>query len=1063
MREQFRPTQADLTNQAQNPYSRGGENFMAEPEQGERPLVPPPAGAEHAAETPHRPQQKPVPPERVRLAREAREAHNAGRTPSSDERMTQETAIKMGIPPISSAQDSLGKGKTFDQRADELSQSITVKELGHYILRAKVTSSQAMPELLRELEDAKGKIYADLVAQRQALATTPETALERSILDRKIDAIVAETDAIKDLILEKADIRTRRMSEREIILVDGIKKLEEQLEGASKQDRERIEWEIKGKAIALQKMMTAPEDEPIPDDILKAIGRDRVATEEFISRLIISYQEDDPYQMRGFYGPINLDKFLKLNQDIDTDRMERLKNLIQANQAFHNMNYIIKRSFEQFVEQSRALLPRHFEVVMGLPGVDAVFRAYERFTKEELGIETRVTENALMDIEKKIANSFKDKAEAQKIGIKGFVGGDLEEWEVNRALIYGRNLYRLSVRAAEVIAQSELHPDQEKFISPPQKELAQVMHTLKYVNFRFKPGESRGGVELVEEVRDKRRQKRQEKGKVRIKTLEGTDVDMRELQEIISSRGVFATWRNAHALLAEVKFRDGAKTTDVVQFFRDHEEEIKRFKDLEESDDAGWKREYRRAGGDPKKKEAFLQWRKEQVGELFKPLLEGNSVALGILVSGNGLTVPTELKEIIWEKIAELNPGVMASILTRLEVDEKAEGAGQLQDVKSLEQILLEYFGTDEQKAGLIEKDAEEKSHWKPRVLKKEIEELETELKKLKGKESKQKGHISNTEAETIENMSKELQRKKAEYAKANERVKELLRAPGWIELKDKFNTANEIRLRDEVERIKKMQGGQQVTDGPKKLEEYLKDLTPQEKKVLEAITMNGQKIARDVANIKQVTTWFLDDTPLEIMKWTNLGQFYDRQTNDLASFSKAAAALMKVLGDPFAIPPKEVIKAVREAMGEAGNVLGLEPAQENIEPILTQYLEMIYESPDNFWGRQIIWSSIEHGSHKPTSRAQEVTGSVDAPSVNEDTMFQLTQEALLVGAYRKEVRDKKTGQLKFKSTIEEAEKKFGIAWFKRFVLANARDFGPFLLIALLIKFFQGVYSPRKS
>lgn len=1038
---------------------------MAEPGQGESPPVQSSVG-QVPTET-SRPQQKQVSPERIKLAQKAWETHNAGRTLDPDERTTQEMAIKMGIAPAGGGtQDRPDKGEAFDQRADELLRQITVEELSPYILRAKVTSPQAMPELLRMLEEAKGEIYANLVVQQQALAITPETALERSILDRKKGAIVAEADAIKALILGKVDIRTRRMSEREIVLIDEIKKLEEQLEGASEQDKKRIELEIRENAVALQKMMTAPEDESIPDDILKAIGRDRVATEEFISRLIVSYQEDDPYQMRGFYGPINLDKFLKLNQDIDPDRMERLKNLIQANQAFHNMNYIIKRSFDQFVEQSRALLPRHFEVVMGLPGVDAVFRAYERFTKEELGIETRVTENALMDIEKKIAKSFKEKAEAKKIGIKGFIGGDLEEWEVNRALIYGRNLYRLSVRAAEVIAQSELHPDQEKFISPPQKELTQVMHTLKYVNFRFKPGESRGGVELVEEVRDKRKQKRQKEGKVRIKTLEGTDVDMRELQEIISSRGVFATWRNAHALLAEVKFRDGDQITDVVQFFRDHEEEIKRFKDLEESDDAGWEKEYRRAGGDPKKKEVFAQWRKEQVEKLFKPLLEGNSVALGILVSGNGLTVPTELKEMIWEKIAELNPNVMASILTRLEIDEKAEGAKKIKDVKSLEQILLEYFGTDEQKDGLlikIKEGAEEKSQWKPRVLKKEIEDLEEELKKLKGKESKQKGHISNTEAETIEKNSKELQRKKAEYAKVNGMVRGLLRAPGWINLKDRFNTANELRLNAEIERIKKMQRGEQVTDAPKKIEEYLKDLTLKEKEILTGITTNGQKIARDLANIKQVTTWFLDDTPLEIMKWTNLGQFYDRQTNDLASFSKAAAALMKVLGDPFAIPPQEAIKAIREAMGEAGNVLGFEPPQENIEPILTQYLEMIYESPDNFWGRQIIWSSIKHGMHKPTSRAQEITGSVDAPSVNEDTMFQLTQEALRVGAYRKEVRDKKTGKLKFKSTMAEAEKKLGIAWFKRFVLVNARDFGPFLLMALLIKFFQGVYSPQKS
>lgn len=1069
-----------LANLSQTPYSKGGEIFMAENGGGKD--MPPnsqptnPEGAEKVSES----QGKPVSAEnqaaaeellkRSDLPVEVRKAAEqivigenvplvSGGAPESEESPSPPPTGKDQVP---TGEGEEGRKSLEQQELSDMLNQIKEPEIREFLLRgtAPFVRPQTLPEILRQIEDVESRRYASLANELDVLSKQGKV-LEVEQLKEKIQRLRGEAEAVHSFLSRRIDPKIfQRMSEETIGHINKIKGLDTESKKSpiADQEKQTINEQIEEEALKLLETIPPAEDEPLADDILRAVGRSEAATEKFISRLIISYQEDDPYQMRGFYGPINLDKFLKLNQDMPAERMDRLKNLIQANNAFHNMNYIIKRSFDQFVEQSKALLPKHFDYIMQLPGVDAVFRAYERLVKEELGIETRVSEEALSKIEEEITGAFKN-SKWGIFDIKGFGGRKkMEDWEINRALIYGRNLYRLSVRAAENIALSELHPDQEKYISAPQKELTQVLHMLKYITFRFKPNETRGGVELIQKVLENRKKRRQEEGKVCIKTLEGTDVDMRELMEIISARGVFATWRNAEALLKEVKFYDGKKITSVTQFFSESEEEMKRFKELGENNDAGWKRDYKRVN--PKDSSggsiSLEEWKKLRAREFLKPLLDNNSVALGIIVSGWGVSVPPELKEVIWERIAELNPGVMASYLTRLEVDTKAKGEDRLKNVKSLEQILIENFVEKGEQENFYMTDDKGNRRLKTTVLKEKIKALEESLNTLKGEEERKKGAIKNNKAERIDILTDELRAKKEEYSVAEEKLKDVLRDQRWKTLKDKFYVANEERLKEEIGRIKQMKDGVLVEAVPRELDRYLKNLTPEEKKVLEEIKTSGKMIAQDLANITQVTTWFMNDTPLEVMKWTNLGQFYDRQTGDLANFSKGSQKLLEFLADPFVHKPAEVVKMIREAIDGPAAVLGLEGPQNNMKDIFMQYMKMINETG---WNRQLFISIFQHGAHKPTSRAQEVTGSVDSPAMTEDGMFSLAQDALRAGVIRPEVRGEHDGKLKYKSTYKEVEKKFHLGWFNRLVKANARDFGPLFLIAFLIKFFQGTYS----
>ncbi len=133
------------------------------------------------------------------------------------------------------------------------------------------------------------------------------------------------------------------------------------------------------------------------------------------------------------------------------------------------------------------------------------------------------------------------------------------------------------------------------------------------------------------------------------------------------------------------------------------------------------------------------------------------------------------------------------------------------------------------------------------------------------------------------------------------------------------------------------------------------------------------------------------------------------------------------------------------------------------MEPVLTKYLEMIAEKPESFWEKQIVWSAIQHTLRHPTSRAQEITGSVDAPSLNRAAIFELVEDALHMGAYRKEVRDKDTHKLLFEGTVEKVEKKFGLQWYNRLLKDNIRDYGPFFLMAFFIQFLKDIFKDTFS
>lgn len=959
----------------------------------------------------------------------------------------------------------------FIPEIESLLQEIKTPVFRALLARTGTASVEELREIYDELKDRYKDIWNELFQEREG-----DTEIDRIQRQQALQRIQEERDKIIGLIVRIMPEQIRGLDSQTITEIKNLEEEVEKIKNLPEDSNERLNYRKKLKDLLV---VFSPHDEVIPDRVMKLIASDKIITEEFISRLIVSNLEDQPHQIRSFYGGTNFEKFLRLMPSmLPRDQEKHLLNLIAANEVFHNMNYIIRRNFDQFAQQSESLLPQHFVALSQISGVDIILRLYEEAYQETLGIETRITEEAFQEMDENVYEEFlatlnkKDATGKQRI--PGLNGEKMEDWEVNRAFIFARNFYRILVRAAEHISLSELQKggDPAIWTSSPQKNFAQILNNFKLIGLRFMINEPLGGPLWLDRV-IKNNNKRKDK-RIEIKTLQGTSLEMRELQGIVGARGVMLTWRNAQTILREIKFKDnGNRETDIVQFFLDHKEEIANLKDLSKRD---WEIKGKPGGG-------FEEWKKLQFRDFFNPLLDNTSIALGVLVSGWGLGVPAEFKELVWEKVAKLDPLVTASLLRRLEM------ANPRRDVESLEDILLDIWGTEEQKeilgkAGLKRKKdrlqellAKKENELKPqevleiktlreeinnptseemsiRELEKKLEDKASILAKLTAKKEERRSPL---ERQEIENLSKEIGELRISYGEKDKILKELFRGEKWRNLAKKLRLANELRIKEETERLKE----KRFTESPKTLADFLIDeelvLNDDEKKVLERIMKNGEKIAPDLARIRQSHVWFLDDVPFKVLNWTSLGQFYDRQTGDLGQFHKAAQALIKIMANPFGQPVDEILKHMAEAIEGSANVLGLQDAQDRQAPAFESWIDFIYEIPKF---RQKFISMARHGLRKATSEAQEIVG-VRGPAVDEDGLDEILNKAVPMGILRRAVFDEKTGKEKWADTYNEFSKKYGTVWYKRLLWAKLRDYGPFFFLILLLTFFKSVAKEK--
>ena len=785
----------------------------------------------------------------------------------------------------------------------------------------------------------------------------------------------------------------------------------------------------------------SPEDHPVYQVIMDLIAEDTVASEKFITGLVVLPVEGEAWSPKGLYTRGNLDRFIRTVQGqegkISGEKAERLRNLVEASESFHNMNYIIRKNFDQYGQQSESIQPQHLQEVSSVAGVSKVFSLYERIYAQTLGEEARITEALFFEIDRKVEEAL----HGDRKNIKGLAGRGLQDWELERAFIYGRNLFRITVRSGELISLSDLQKggDPGLYVSSPQKNFAQLLNVLKFVGVRFEVEKFLGGPELLNGTIKRMRKARIKRG-VRLKTVQGTDIGMRELQNIVAARGVFATWRNAEAILSKIRFFEpDGRETSITRFFEEHKNQIEGLKVRLKSKNSG--------------KAAAARANLEN---LFGPLLENTNIALGVLVSPSGISVPTEIKEMVWKKISQVNPVIMSTILSRLETENPdlqfIQNGETGPKIESLEDTLLKIWGTDEQK----------KAVWGTGNLKKRditaipieelgIREIKILLEKNIEKLNNFKASKTSEDRPDVISLRESIDKLNLEYEAKQRVLRDVFADKKWVALRDKLDMANYKRVEKEKDRL---------TNRPHEKPEIFDigalGLSAPEIAVVSSIIKNGEDISKDLANIKQVQAWFLNDVPIEMADWISLGQFYDRATADLANFNKSGSALLKVISNPFGVPPKDIGATFKESIDAVSMVLGRDAGVENQDPMIREFFSMIYTRPSD---RQSILKLGKETFKKATSRAQEIIG-VKGASFNEDKMQALFDEFLPLGIIKKTSIDE-DGILS-EGNYDDIRKEFRTKW-NSILWGKIRDYGPIGLLAFLLQFFQSLSKEKLS
>lgn len=1072
MTEQNRPTGRELTNKANPPRLEDkGDIFMAEPGEGQKPpeqptgepkapLVPPPSPdleTSVAAPIPISEDTTAITLEDIRKELKGIKPRK-GEKPLSDEEIE---AKAQRIFKVKSGGSGGGEppgekppvGAEEPEESGEKGEEGEVKKSTHSAEKAGRVDKEHVQEVIDELKNLEFKLVL------QKLIGFPKDQVDTDFLQYLLEDLHKARGNLLDKLNSEIERKlieeygsqgeaSKRIREKRDEINDQIKKIQNEFdrvkdeiwqlvpERGADSSLQGIVDEIEKmpdspkKTEALIKLMEAhnPEDNVIPDELLLLLSKDKVAYHRFLTRLTVFDLEDQPYMIRGLYSTTNYEKFLRVSREtITNEDRENVLSLITATEAFHNMNYFLRRSFDQFGNAAQSLLPDHFQVLSQIEGVDLVQRLYEFFGNKYLGTTTRIKNKDLKKIDRKVQAAFRvmagKKGENGEL-LKGMGGGEMAEWERFRAYVFGRNMFRVYVRQAEQAALGELPDDVDPamWISHPQKELAQILNNPKIILVRFAVEKALGGLALTTEARKEQKAKKSLLN--RLAFAQGTNVDDREFQGVCGARGVFATWRFSKILGHLLAFKDtSGNITDSVGYVLDHRAKIR---GLNERSEAITKREKkaRKVTKDTKKARDEL---KKEVKTFFAPFLENTSIGLGMLVSSNALpNIPPEFKELVWDKVAEYSPLVTANMLSRLEMD--SEMRDKTREIPlSLEQILLEVWGTEEQKVAFKQGPS--------------LREMRVRLEENK------------------ESTDEQFDKLRIQYKEKEELVISLLECGKWEDMETKLNIANELRIKAETYRLNRIlkrerfiKSGQEgppereVTEPPQKLEDFLKGelaLDEGELRVLGLIRENGKKISRDLANTKHPYAWFLNDIPFKDLNWEELGQFYDRETNDLGKFHKFNTSIQKFISNTFSRPMIENLKDLREASDGVTEVLGREDAVRAVDPWFKSALNFIQTKPGM---RQIFIHEIMHSLRRPTSRAQEVLKDVKAPSATDFDIREIIEVGLNMGLETKESHD-------------ELVKKYHVGLLNLYGWAYERDWGPFGLAALIYLFFKRVFS----
>ncbi|MBI2613960.1 MAG: hypothetical protein HYW62_04250 [Candidatus Levybacteria bacterium] len=556
-----------LANLAQTPYSKGGDIFMAEPghnETGSEKLVEnqtPQKGeqikkslenvariGEQEKET--RKQQPLTKEERVLRAREAWEHYYGEKwqSLSPEERQEAEGNIKEDLPPIAGGADPLSvvaflTDPTLLNIVREVNQEVGRIGAGNPLDMDFVTEQLRRVQNLQDQGRIDRGLGLRLIGELQGFAA--ESAQARARQDR------AQTVAFREI----HDISQRSISHEQ---------------------KERL---------IVEQLRTLSPAEPFQTELIDSIVDYDKALEYLVNRIISEPldAETSRYQL-SFYGGINFSlirermkvRYEGLAREAEDPQRtpqhdELLENSRKKEGLFHifeymrtgaelthNMNAkVVTGDIEQFIGVARELEIMHLQVLQRSELVSTVVRLYEQELKRVIARDGKITTKNYEEVTGTILDEkgspFDERG--RPIGKKpGSVEkrlyrlnkerpaeDRLEEWQLKWAFHSGRNILNITLRAAELIAQSK----EIGYRSYPQESASRIIDPLNLTGQRFGIAEQRGGLHLYEMTEGIFNRDRGNFGwlKSNIKTLMGGDRRQFELRGIFEITGVWSGWR----------------------------------------------------------------------------------------------------------------------------------------------------------------------------------------------------------------------------------------------------------------------------------------------------------------------------------------------------------------------------------------------------------------------------------------------------------------------------------------------------------------------------------------
>ncbi|MBI2031612.1 MAG: hypothetical protein HYT08_03255 [Candidatus Levybacteria bacterium] len=505
------------------------------------------------------------------------------------------------------------------------------------------------------------------------------------------------------------------------------------------QTTERGSWE---RAQELKKMIaTLSPDDAIPTQVAKIIAEDDEASEIYLDKIISKPfgAPEDHYEL-SFYANINLASFLTEVSNIDRARLLDYVRKKEASVRFHEMNRTIiseSGNIDAFLGISRSVTPYHLQTATQIEGVEffrqlldlAYGRLYAKTNRvTEQNFQTEVLDWAIKRFYEEAGYRWNEEGKRWEYQAGGsikskFKNADgsskpIEEWEIQRAMAFGRNIHSAFYRHSELISWSNIPQAWEDWLkSLPSETVVRAFAGLKYLSHRFRIGATSGGPWFVRLLYDKIQKAGYKEGLKKIGTLDikedllptgffkgggfdkgwrtftsylDTDVARIEIppieafpesvregvQKFIDSNGGNRTttlynFLTGQELFAQVLYSQGFKINGV-----ELPGELRNFSHKQQS---------------------------KYVESILEPIMDQINLSLGVMTSFGAIT--PRIKELLWEKAADSLPLRVSYFLAEEGVKNlpgydqvRGEGANLFNDELETRLIKAQHLRIEEQK-----------------------------------------------------------------------------------------------------------------------------------------------------------------------------------------------------------------------------------------------------------------------------------------------------------------------------------------------------------------------------